>query len=351
MANNKIKDAYMKVKENTDRDNAIEERVADNRLDEETFTFYEYKLPTPNIMLIDLCDIHYGGQGYEHERTKAALEISNKFFNGFVGIGGDFFDNANIGGATNPYGAKVSPSLAEEGAKNMLAPYKGKIKYVLGGNHEAAWGKRQKDSNIDMSARVADNLNVKYARHTAVIRINLLDPTGKNVKPLTVCIKHEIPNAKKFVKNLTKNKIYPDIIIGEHIHTGIEEPIQLTRPVFDKKGFEIGEETYTLPFITGYSMQNGDTYYGAEKSFAGKTNVKAVYLNWENNPDHSNKKITQPKYRLNYTPFDLLDDEENIPSMICKDYLIKFNRPSIETVKNKLKNKPLTKLTEEFSKF
>ena len=344
---------YVKVDtEHSDaRLQAIDNHVEDDRLDEEPVVLMEHGIPASRVLFFDNSDFHYGGQGYESERANLALETERRFFNGVMGIGGDFFDNANMVGATNPYGARVAPSDAMTGAEAMLEKYKNNLAFVLGGNHGSVWGNRNKSTNLGPEEELARDLDVKYARYALAMTLNLLDPDNAKVKQMTVCLKHEIKDPQKFISFLIKEYgIYPDVIIGEHTHNGNDEVCMVQVPVYDKNGLLKGYENHQVLVLTGKSMQNGKTYYGGENSFDLKTNAKGLMLYWERNPYYTSNDVTQPKYLPKASPFDVLHKNETKPSAFCEMLLHYYERPDIEKYKNNVKERSLSDIAASLDK-
>lgn len=309
---------------------AIESHVADSRLDEEPVDKMEYNIPFSRIVFFDNSDFHYGGQGFEAERAKLALEIERRFFNGIMVIGGDFFDNANIIGATNPYGARVAPAESMAGAKKFLEPYKGQLAFMLGGNHDSVWGNRNKVTNIGPEEELARSLNVPYARYSLAMTLNLLEPDTAKVKKMVVCSKHEVKDPSRFIAYLIRKGIIPDVIIREHTHDGNDGIYTTKVPVYDKNGLLNGYENHQVFVLTGKSMQNGNTYYGAENLFDLKTNAKGILLFWKQNPFYDSNDVKQPKYIPVAVPFNVLHENELRPSAVCERLLSFYQIPNIE---------------------
>ena len=316
-----------------DRLQAIDSHVSDNRLDEEPVVRMEYNIPSSRILFFDNSDFHFGGQGYESDRANLALETEKRFFNGIMGMGGDFFDNANILGATNPYGARVSPSDAIAGAQKMLDPYKNELAFFLGGNHDSVWGKRNKATNIGPEEELARALGVPYARYSLAMTLNLLEPDTAKVKKMTICLKHEVKDPQKYIAYLVRQGIVPDVIVREHTHNGNDGIYMTQVPVYDKNGMLKGYENHQVLVLTGKSMQNGNTFYGAENMFDLKTNAKGIMLAWERNPYYAANDVTQPKYLPKAVPFDVLHKTETKPSSFCEMLLHYYEKPDIERYK------------------
>lgn len=344
--NDNIPYLYVDTEKKEKKLQAIENHVADNRLDEEPILKLEYNIPSSRILFFDNSDFHYGGQGYESQRANLALDIENKFFNGIMGIGGDFFDNANAVSATNIYGMRVAPSNAMEGAKKMLEKYKDNLSFFLGGNHGAVWGNRNRDTNIGPEEELARSLGIAYARYSLLFTLNLLSPDNTKIKKMNVCLKHEVGNPQTYIDYLSRQGIIPDVIIREHTHDGNDGIYMTEVPVYDKNGVLKGFENHQVLVMTGKSMQNGNTYYGGQKMFDLKTNVKGLMLSWEKNPYYSPSDITQPRYIPQVVPFDVLHKKENKISTFCEMLMKYYARPDIEQYKETYKDKSLSEISD-----
>ena len=326
---------------------AIDERLYDDRLDEISIVKKEFLLPESHIAFFDNCDLHLGGQGFDASRAVLALQTEHKFFNGIMGLGGDVFDNANVVGKTNSYTSKVSPSDAIAGACKMFAPFK--FAFVLGGNHSAVWGDRNKASNIGMDEELARVLNVDYARHVVALTLNILEPDTLKPKKMVVCLKHEVKNPQKFLDFLAQKRIYPDIIVREHTHDGNDGVYMTQIPIYEN-GLLKGYQNKQVLVLTGKTMQNANTMYGSEKSFFGKTNVKGILLSWAKNPYYNPKNVIEPKYTAKATVFNVLDKNKNEPSDFCQMVLRKYERPNIDSFKRQMNGKSLLKVASELEK-
>lgn len=330
------------------RTQAICERLYDDRFDEEVIFKKSLNLKGSHIALFDNCDLHIGGQGFDAKRLQIALQTEYKFFNGIMGIGGDVVDNANVNGKTNVYTAKTSPQDTMIGARELLKPYD--YAFVMGGNHSAVWGVRNKDSNLGMDENLASMQGIDYARYTISLTLNILEPDTCSPKKMVVCIRHEVKNPQAYINFLLAQGICPDVIIREHTHDG-KDGIYMTQVPVYKKGVLIGYENHSVRVVTGKSMQNNQTMYGGVKGFLGKTNVKGVLLSWERNPYYTAKSVVEPKYIAKVNVFDVLHKTKNEPSMFCKMLLRKYEKPSIETFKKQLSGKSFVAVSEYYSKF
>ena len=236
---------------------------------------------------------------------------------------------------------RVSPSDALIGAKSMLSKYKRKLLYLLEGNHGSPYGNRNKKTNIGPEEDLANMLNIKYGRYAIAITIDMLNPDNSKIKPMTICLKHEVQNPQAFIQSLVKRGVVPDVIIREHTHDGNDGMYMTQIPVYNKDGTLKGFENHQVEVVTGKSMQNGNTYYGGEKSFDLKTNVKGLFLSWDRNPYYTANDVTQPKYVPNVATFDVLDRNENKPSLMTEMLLRYYEEPNSEAYRKNVERKPL----------
>ena len=326
---------YMDTKHQDDRNKAIIARVSDNRLDEEPILKLEDKNRRSYVAFFDFSDIHYAAQDFDYDRANNAFEIASQFFNGIMGIGGDFFDNANKNSKTSIYGARLFPDQAMDGAKVWMQPFKKHLKYVMGGNHCAKWGSRN-DEDHGPSKELADYLGLPYAEHALVYTLNLETPGGgaANVKKMTVCEKHVVDNPLAAIMYFLDRGIRPDVVIGEHAHTGDEGMYVIQIPVYDKFGMLKGYENHRIYFMVGKSMQSGNSVYAIENMFpALGTNVKGIMLSWQYNPEYSPNNPEEPMFIPNADPFNVLHEKENKIGLKCQQNLEVYRRSDISEFK------------------
>ena len=333
----------------TSKNKAIEENLSDDRLDEKPILQFYSKIPMSRVIIGYASDLHIGGQGTDYARAKAGLEVLDKFFNGFTIIGGDLLDNANQLSATSIYSTKATPSQQILAATNLLRPFLNNIPFVLGGNHDSAWGNRNKSTNIGPEEVVANNLKKPFVPYTAVFHIKSLLPNGES-KWITVAFAHQIKNVNRFISFLASKGIYTDAVITEHVHSGLDESNVYVVPKYDKNGILVDYENKTIPVLIGKTMQNGSaTVYGAVNFFSDSANIKAVLLGWEKNPNYTSNDTKQPKYNLMVNPFSVLQKDSNKPTMFANLLLKYYQKPSIKSYKSKLQKESLTKASAKLS--
>ena len=145
----------------------ILERSQDERSDEIRFIKKQAMNVNSHVLLATVTDIHAGGQGFDAKRCKLAINEVAKCFNAHIYIGGDSVDNANNNPncATNSFGNRVRPSESPEVVYDLLndRDVKSKIVAILGGNHDAEYGNRNKQNDTSISHHIADATAVTVA--------------------------------------------------------------------------------------------------------------------------------------------------------------------------------------------
>lgn len=329
---------YMDTRHQDNRNKAIVARVSDNRFEEEPIVTKEDMVQRSYVAFFDFSDIHYGAQDFDFARADKAFEIASQFFNGIMGLGGDFFDNANKHSATNIYRTRLFPDQAMDGAKAWMQKYKKRLKYGLGGNHCADWGARN-DEDHGPSKELADFLGLPYAPHALAYTLNLETPNGgaANVKKMNVCIKHVVDDPLAAIMYFLDRGIKPDIVIAEHAHTGDEGMYVIKLPVYDKNKLLVGYVQHRVYFMTGYSMQNGNSTFSTEKMFKKlNTNVKGIMLSWKTNPLYKPGSVEEECFIPNVCPFNVLHQTKNQPGLICLQYLRDYGREDISEFKKEV---------------
>lgn len=339
----------------TKQDDSLQDAVKQNAnksQDEEVIKYKRSKKAYSRVIFAVESDAHLGGQGFDANREKLARNTVLSCWNTIYGIGGDYFDNANQISSTNIFGNRVTPSNAIKVANLYFNEVEDKVSFVMGGNHDAFWGNRNKPSNIAPGEMLAQNIGADYVPFALVYSIPLLVPKTHEVKYMTGIIIHSNLKANKFsvtdaglryiLKKCADIGINIDFIVTEHLHTGSEGIYSVQMPAFEKSGKQIGYENKYVYVCNGKSFQNSNTTFGGENFFSNKTNLKALFCGWQENPYHTENQILEPKYIPNITPFNVLDKNEDKPGIFMSKLLHLYKRPSLEYYKKSLDNASLT---------
>ncbi len=335
------------------------ERGRDNRDDEIRFIKKQALTVNSHVLLAAVTDIHAGGQGFDADRCKMALNEVSKCFNAHIYIGGDSVDNANNSPncATNAFGNRVRPSEAPTIVYDLLNDrnVKSKLIAILGGNHDAEYGNRNKQSDTSFSHQIADALGIDYVPYGLIYSIPLLTPDTHEVKYQNYLFIHDAGSLDKALSLVSvvreETGLLLDGIMIEHLHTGQDALYTVPIPVYDKNGKRLGDKNHEVYVGMGYSFQNGSTIYGSQNLFGQKTNLRVYDISWQLNPYHTHDNATEePKYKPLINAFNALDQVKDEPSMILKMYQKKYALSSDKSYEDKWAKKPLEKVTQELSR-
>ena len=334
----------------------ILERSKDSRADEIKFIKKQALTVNSHALLVPATDIHAGGQGFDANRCKLALSEVSKCFNAHIYIGGDSVDNAsaNPNFATNVFGNRVRPSEAPEVVYDLLKDdqIKSKIIAILGGNHDAEYGNRNKQNDTSLSHHIADALDIDYVPYALVYSIPLLTPDTLEVKYQNYLFIHDAGTLDKALRLVTVVEdeigILVDGIMIEHLHQGQEALYTVPVPVYDKNGKRLGDKNHEVFIGMGHSFQNGSTIYGAQNMFGDKTNLRVYDLSWQINPYHTQHNATQePKYKPMINAFNALDIVKDEKSMLLAMYQKKYALETSKTFKQHWSKQSLDKVSAE----
>lgn len=337
----------------------ILERSQDERSDEIRFIKKQAMNVNSHVLLATVTDIHAGGQGFDARRCKLAINEVAKCFNAHIYIGGDSVDNANNNPncATNSFGNRVRPSESPEVVYDLLndRDVKSKIVAILGGNHDAEYGNRNKQNDTSISHHIADALGVDYVPYGLIYSIPLLTPDTHEVKYQNYLFIHDAGSLDKALRlvNVVKEEtgLLLDGIMIEHLHQGQEALYTVPVPVYDKNGKRLGDKNHEVYIGMGYSFQNGSTIYGSQNMFGQKTNLRVYDLSWQLNPYYTHDKSTEePKYKPCINAFNALAQDADEPSMLLKMYQKKYALGISKNYESNWSKKPLEKITTELNK-
>lgn len=337
----------------------ILEKSEDSRSDEIRFIRKQAMNVNSHVLLVPVTDIHAGGQGFDAKRCKLALNEVSKCFNAHIYIGGDSVDNANNNPncSTNIFGNRVRPSEAPEVVYDLLNDknIKSKLVAVLGGNHDAEYGNRNKQNDTSLSHQIADTLGVDYVPYGLIYSIPLLTPDTHEPKYQNYLFIHDAGSLDKALRlvSIVKEEIglLLDGIMIEHLHQGQDAIYTVPIPVYDKNGKRLGDKNHEVYIGMGFSFQNGSTIYGAQKLFNTKTNLRVYDLSWQINPYYTHENSTsEPKYKPCINAFNVLDQKKDCPSMIMQMYTKKYELEPKQNFESRWSKKPLEKVAGELSR-
>lgn len=327
------------------------ERSADSRSDEIRIITKKTQQVNSHALIATAIDLHAGGQGFDAERCKLALDEVSKCFNLHLHIGGDSVDNGNndINCKTNSFGNRVRPSEAPLVVYDLLKSkeIKSKIIGILAGNHDGEYGNRNRLSDSSLSHRIADGLGVDYIPYAMIYELPILTPDKLTVKPQYYLFIHDggkIDSALRLANVVYEETgILVDGMFMEHLHNAQQGIYTIQVPVYSKNGKRFGDMNHDVFIGMGYSFQNAHTIYGAQKMFSNQTNMCLYDISWQLNPYYTrDNALFEPKYKAFVNPFLALDINKNEPSLALKLYQKKWSLNSFNQFKKMQEKKSLT---------
>lgn len=342
-----------------EREQAIIDHVRDARRDEIPFVLKQTNTPNAHVLFVPVTDAHIAGAGFDAQRFEMAMNEVSKCFNAKLSINGDAFDNANNDAEcrTNSMGNRVRPSEAPTYAYNVLKDpkIKSKILAVLGGNHDAEWGNRNKNSDMSLSRELAGMLRVDYIPYTVIYSFPVLTPDTKEIMYQNYLCVHDAGSIDQAMGLCdvvySKMGILLDGVFIEHLHQGQEGIYTVSIPVYDQNGRRLGDKTHELFVGMGSTFQNSNTQYGAQNLFSNTTNLRVYDLKWEINPYYTeDNKHFEPKYKAMITSFNVLSPNEDKLSLAMKEYQKYYVLPEKSLNKEKYENMSLSQIAKQIEK-
>ena len=329
-------------------------RASSTALDPQAVKMAKIKSDFSHYCLIPLYDLHMFGEGFNMERFKMVTNYLMQVSNAYTFIGGDWYDNANVGSKSNPYNSKTNISQAIDGSEYLLEQIKSKILFVLGGNHDGEFGDRVKPSNISPAKESAKKI-AKYVPYHALINIKLGDNFSFNLFATHGSMAKTVDELRtKCMKVSSTKGIIPDIIMSGHVHTNMSFIVREKVPVKDKNGMviEYKEKNIRVEILPSFQ---GDNEYSVSKGFNdGFTNAYAYDFSYEKNPFYnSTTKNNEFEYMLKVTKFALLKKHSNEYTSFAKKYMEAYKEPDMqsvyEAIQEELKKDKFQKSIQEIS--
>ena len=312
-------------------------RASSNALDPQAVKVARVKSDFSHYCLIPLYDLHMFGEGFNMERFKMVTNYLMQVSNAFSFIGGDWYDNANIGSKTNSYNSKTNISQAIDGSEFLLENIKSKILFVLGGNHDGEFGDRVKPSNISPAKESAKQI-AKYVPFNALVNIKLGEKFSFNLFATHGSMARSVDELKRKCVNVSMAKgVVPDVIMSGHIHTNMSLVERVKVPVKDSRGMvvEYKEKNIRVEILPSFQ---GDNEYSASKGFNdGFTNAYAYDFSYEKNPFYNtHTKNNEFEYTLKITKFPLLKKYSNEYTSFAKKYMEMYKEPDMNLIRKQI---------------
>ena len=308
------------------------------------------------IAFVNFADPHFFGDGFTEERCSLTLDWIKDVANARVVFGGDVFDIASLSGKTNPHQSVLNNASSIDLA--MSDHYIGKIanKTIcgVGGNHDAAYANRLRDTGISPLKYALEKFDIQYFEFNALVQMRvgqhyyniLVAHAGKGGNPLD-------GGSKLAIDFINKTGIRVDALFLGHNHLSAHGIFPYQYKQYDDKGKLEGIIDHQIQIFVDPSFQGENEHFLSKNIYRSNTNGMVTILSERPNPYYvEGNKRTAP-YILCAKRFPILNENSNeysIPALLYKDKMPDKEEIINQEVNEFLKDKKVkTKLKEATS--
>ena len=297
------------------------------------------------IAFINFADPHFFGDGFSEERCSLALNWIRDVANARVVFGGDVFDIASLSGKTNPHQSVLNNSSSIDLA--MSNHYIGKIanKTIcgVGGNHDAAYANRLRDTGISPLKYALEKFDIQYFEFNALIQIKvgehyyniLVSHAGKGSNPLD-------GGSKLAIDFINKTGIRVDALFLGHNHLSAHGVFPYQYKHYNEKGKLEGIIDHQIQVFVDPSFQGENEHFLSKNIYRSNTNAMATILYEKENPYYVKGDKKNLPFILGIKRFPLLNEHSNdytIPAKLYREKMFDRQNEIDMQIDNFLKNK------------
>lgn len=297
------------------------------------------------IALINVTDTHFFGDGFDNKRCTLAFDWINYTANARVVYGGDVFDIASLTGKTNPHQSVLNnaSSIDLAASDNYIGKIASKTFCAIGGNHDAEYANRLRDTGISPLKLTMKHYGIPYFEYSALIRCkvgghyyNLLfahTGTGKNL----------LDGGAKYAQEFAaRTGICIDALFLGHHHINAHTVTTYQYKNYDKNGKLLGVVNQKLEIFIDPSFQGTNEHFLSNNIDRPNTNAMATILSERANPYYSEKtKYTEKENLLVIKRFPILNenhDSYTIPALNYMNKMLDKKETLLEEIKEIMKS-------------
>lgn len=230
------------------------------------------------VYFLPLGDVHAGSGQVDYQKFEGYLDWARRE-KAYIFLMGDLYDTVVMGGVSSPFDAAMNLREAKKYMRDRLMPVKHLIIGGIIGNHEM---RLMRYANEDLMEDLCDQLQVPYAKFSAVIRMNVghsLVGDHKGGKGEINRIHYVI-----FAHHTTGgggtpggklNRVYKlsdlfegaDLLVGAHSHMEVAAPVDKYRLHVSASG-KCTLSADKMFLVNSGSFLKWDDSYGEEKMLA-----------------------------------------------------------------------------------
>ena len=283
------------------------------------------------IAFVNFTDPHFFGDGFDDERCSLALDWIRNVANARAVFGGDVFDIASLSGKTDPHQSILNnaDSLDLAGSNAYIGKIADKTICGIGGNHDAAYANRLRDTGISPLKHVLEKFGIQYFEYSALIQMRigehnynvLLAHTGAGRAPLDGGIKYALEFS-------SRTGIRIDALFLGHNHISAHGVFPCQYKNYDENGKLLGVLDHQIQVLVDPSFQGENEHFLSTNIDRPNTNACVTVLSERPNPFYNSEDNRSTPYVLCVKRFPLLNENSNEYSLPAIKYMIQMEDKS-----------------------
>lgn len=275
------------------------------------------------IAFVNFADPHFFGDGFTEERCSLALDWIKDVANARVVYGGDVFDIASLSGKTNPHQSVLNnaSSIDLASSEHYIGKIADKTICGVGGNHDAAYANRLRDTGISPLKYALEKFDIQYFEFNVLIQMKigqhyyniLVTHAGRGSNPLD-------GGSKTVVDFINKTGIRVDALFLGHNHLSAHGVFNYPYKLYDDKGKLNSIIDHQIQIFVDPSFQGENEHFLSKNIYRSNTNGMVTVLSERPNPYYVEGDKKNLPYTLCVKRFPILNEHSNQYSMPAKLY-------------------------------
>ena len=297
------------------------------------------------IAFVNITDPHFFGDGFDDERCTLALDWIKNVANARAVYGGDVFDIASLSGKTNPHQSILNnaDSLDLAGSASYIGKIADKTICGIGGNHDAAYANRLRDTGISPLKHVLEKFGIQYFEYSALIQMKIGEHNYNILLAHTGASKHPIDGGIKYALEFSsRTGIRIDALFLGHNHINAHGVFPCQYKNYDEEGRLLGVLDHQIQILVDPSFQGSNEHFLSNNVDRPNTNAAVTVLSERPNPFYVENDNRHSPYILCVKRFPLLNENSNEYSIPAAKYMARMEEQSptiLKEVKKILESK------------
>lgn len=283
------------------------------------------------IAFVNITDPHFFGDGYDDQRCSLALDWVKNVANARAVYGGDVFDIASLSGKTDPHQSILNnaDSIDLAGTDNYIGKIAEKTICGIGGNHDAAYANRLRDTGISPLKHVLEKFGIQYFEYSALIQMKIGEHNYNILLAHTGAGKNPLDGGYKYALEFSaRTKIRIDALFLGHSHISAHGIFPCLHKHYDENGKLLGVIDHQIQVFVDPSFQGENEHFLSKNIDRPNTNAMVTVLSERANPFYNEKDNRHNPYILCVKRFPILNENSNEYSLPALKYMIKMEDKS-----------------------